>query len=122
MWDLIVSVPDHCLSLYFVSSLVGNSRRHVLSCRGSNNNLLEETVIDNRQQTSSEDIASKLNEYCTSISHSFNNNDTDVSISDLKELEHFAKSKVPDGVYFKIPYTCIIPRTGIDVYKHTRLD
>ena len=24
MWDLIVSVPDHCLSFYFVSYLVAN--------------------------------------------------------------------------------------------------
>ena len=48
MWDLIVSVPDHCLSFYSVtkisslllasvaeqaslSDLVGNSRRHVFS-------------------------------------------------------------------------------------------
>ena len=23
MWDLIVSVPDHCLSFYFVWSLMG---------------------------------------------------------------------------------------------------
>ena len=22
MWDLIVSVPDHCLSFYFVTSLI----------------------------------------------------------------------------------------------------
>ena len=35
MWDLIVSVPDHCLSFYFVPGLVGNSQRHVLSWRGS---------------------------------------------------------------------------------------
>ena len=36
MWDLIVSVPDHCLSFYFESDLVGNSRRHVFTGRGSN--------------------------------------------------------------------------------------
>ena len=30
MWDLIVSVPDHCLSFYFVlaSSKLGNVRNH----------------------------------------------------------------------------------------------
>ena len=35
MWDLIVSVPDHCLSFYFVTAFsishLKNSSLHVLS-------------------------------------------------------------------------------------------
>ena len=26
MWDLIVSVPDHCLSFYFVANLMTNEK------------------------------------------------------------------------------------------------
>ena len=32
MWDLIVSVPDHCLSFYFVSSFNGGSFVKDLYC------------------------------------------------------------------------------------------
>ena len=33
MWDLIVSVPDHCLSFYFVSQLSGVSHESACSVR-----------------------------------------------------------------------------------------
>ena len=29
MWDLIVSVPDHCLSFYFSSRLATNTEKYV---------------------------------------------------------------------------------------------
>ena len=32
MWDLIVSVPDHCLSLYFSLALDGSVCRSTLLC------------------------------------------------------------------------------------------
>ena len=32
MWDLIVSVPDHCLSFYFASMLMRKTKIKIMYC------------------------------------------------------------------------------------------
>ena len=69
-----------------------------------NNRLPYEIVISNNHYTPSVYIATQLNEHFTSISDIFNDNGTDASSSDLKELKIFINNKVSDDVFFKIPY------------------
>ena len=33
MWDLIVSVPDHCLSFYFANLVTFHPMVHEITCR-----------------------------------------------------------------------------------------
>ena len=67
-----------------------------------------------------------MNEYFTSISDIFNDHGTDALSSDLKELESFINHKVPDDVFFKIPF--ITPEqvstfiAALDTSKATGLD
>ena len=65
--------------------------------KSSNSILPEEVIIDDISYTKSEDIAAKLNEYFSSISEIFRNNDASNLNTDLAEL------KVPNGIFFQIP-------------------
>ena len=71
--------------------------------KSSNSNLPEEVIIDDIRYTKSEDIAAKLNEYFSSISDIFRNNDPSKFNTDLAELKEFVNSKVPNGIFFQIP-------------------
>ena len=72
--------------------------------KSSNSILPEEVIIDDIRYTKSEDIAAKLNEYFSSISDIFRNNDPSNLNTDLAELKEFVNSKVPNGIFFQIPF------------------
>ena len=69
----------------------------------SNNNLPDENFIDAERYTSSEDIASKLNEYFANISGLFDNDCGEGLETDISHLKIYIHNKVPDDVHFKIP-------------------
>ena len=52
----------------------------------------------------SNEIASKLNEYFSSIARILDNASTSSTEPDLTKLEDFVNNKVPDATYFNIPY------------------
>ena len=58
-------------------------------------------IIDDERYTSSEDIASKINEYFANISGLFDCREG--LETDISHLENFIHNKVPDDVHFKIP-------------------
>ena len=72
--------------------------------KSSNSNLPEEVIIDDLRYTKSEDIAAKLNEYFSSISEILCNNDASDLNTDLAEVKEFVNSKVPNGIFFQIPF------------------
>ena len=47
-------------------------------------------------------IAAKLNEYFSSISEIFRNNDASNLNTNLAKLKEFVNSKVPNGIFFQI--------------------
>lgn len=69
----------------------------------SNNHIPDEIVINNVTFTTTEQVASKLNKFFTSISELLINSDTDDTTPDLNNLVRFIQSKVPQDVHFKIP-------------------
>ena len=69
----------------------------------SNSNLPEELIINNERITTSLDIASKLNNYFSSISELLNGNEIHTSPLDVTELKRFINSKIPGEVHFYIP-------------------
>lgn len=70
---------------------------------GSDRNLPEEIIIDNERYSNPEDVATKLNEYFSSIAQIFGcTNDEDLD-PDITELKEFVNDKVPNGIYFTIP-------------------
>ena len=69
----------------------------------SNSNLIEELIINNERITTSLDIASKLNNYFSSLSDLLNGNEIHTSPLDVNELMRFINSKIPDDVHFYIP-------------------
>ena len=71
--------------------------------KSSNSNLPDEIIINNERYTSSEDVATKLNEYFSSISDVFGIDNRDSFDPDLTNLTNFVNDKVPNNVYFKIP-------------------
>ena len=85
--------------------------------KSSDRNLPEEIIIDDQRYTSPENVATKLNEFRSfSISKIFGGYDTDILDSDMAELKRFVHSKVPNGIYFKIPNYY----TGTSINKHLR--
>ena len=72
--------------------------------KSSSSNLPEEIIVDNERHTSSEDVASKLNEYFSTISDKFGSDNPDNVGPDLSKLTTFVNDKIPDDIYFKIPY------------------
>lgn len=55
--------------------------------------LPDELIVDNERFSTSESIASKLNEYFSSISELLNGNNTDTSSLDLTKLQNFVNDK-----------------------------
>ena len=72
--------------------------------KSSNSNLPDEIIINNERYTSSEDVATKLNEYFSSISDVFGIANRDSLDPNLTNLTNFVNDKVPNNVYFKISY------------------
>ena len=60
-------------------------------------------TIDDERYTSSEDIASKLNEYFANISGLFDNDCREGLETDISQLNNYIHNKVPDDLHFKIP-------------------
>ena len=71
--------------------------------KSSDSSLPDEIVINNERYTSSEKVATKLNEYFSSISDIFGIDNRDSTDPDLTHLTNFVNGKVPNGVYFQIP-------------------
>ena len=74
--------------------------------KSSDSSLPDEIVINNERYTSSEKVATKLNEYFSSILNIFgidNRDSTDPDLTHLTHLTNFVNDKVPKGVYFQIP-------------------
>ena len=71
--------------------------------KSSDSSLPDEIVINNERCTSSEKVATKLNEYFSSISNIFGIDNRDSTDPDLTHLTNFVNDKVPNGVYFQIP-------------------
>ena len=92
----------------------------------SSTGLPEEIVIDDKRYTKSEDIATKLNEYFSSILEIFKDTDSEQFDTDLTELKKFVDGKVPSDTYFRIPnitpeqVSCII--SALDPSKAIGLD
>ena len=63
----------------------------------------DEIFIDNVLVSDSNEIASKLNEYFSSIARILDNASTSSTEPDLTKLEDFVNNKVPDATYFNIP-------------------
>ena len=64
----------------------------------------DEIFIDNVLVSDSNEIASKLNEYFSSIARILDNASTSSTNPDLTKPEDFVNNKVPDATYFNIPY------------------
>ncbi|MEW8545919.1 MAG: endonuclease/exonuclease/phosphatase family protein, partial [Candidatus Thiodiazotropha sp.] len=69
----------------------------------SHNNLPEELIINNDHITSSINIATKLNEYFSSIADIFTENDDDFPALDLEKLRNFTNNNIPYDTFFDIP-------------------
>lgn len=90
------------------------------------NNMPDELMINNEHISDSNTIASKLNEYFSSIAQILNNTSTGTTELDLTKLTDFVNNKVPDTTYFNIP--CITTEqvfsviNSLDASKATGLD
>ena len=84
--------------------------------KSSDSSLPDEIIINNERYTSSEKVATKLNEYTSSekvatklneyfssISDIFGIDNQDSLDLDLTHLTNFVNDKVPNGIYFQIP-------------------
>ena len=70
----------------------------------NSSNLPDELLINNEHISDSNKVASKLNEYLSSIAQILNKNCTDKTELALTKLTDFVNNKVPDTTYFNIPY------------------
>ena len=81
--------------------------RHLRAVSGnkrvSSSDLPDELIINNETFTGSENIATKLNEYFTSIADILNGNQTESAYPDFDRLQHFTNSKLPENTFFHIP-------------------
>ena len=69
----------------------------------SSSNLPDELIINNETITGSENVASKLNNYFTSIADILYKNSNEASNFDLGRLQHFTNSKLARNTFFHIP-------------------
>ncbi|MEW8544984.1 MAG: reverse transcriptase family protein [Candidatus Thiodiazotropha sp.] len=74
------------------------------SAAGTNKNLPDELIIDDERFTDSQAIATKFNEYFSSIAKILKNNCSDPLDLDLTKLNSFINNNVPNNIYFNIPY------------------
>ena len=62
----------------------------------SSSNLPDELIINDETFTGSENVATKLNEYFTSIADILDKNQDKSTDPDLDRLQHFTNSKLPE--------------------------
>ena len=67
------------------------------------NNIPDELLINNEHFSDSHTIATKLNEYFSSIAQILNSTNTETTDLDLTKLTDFVNNKVPERIYFDIP-------------------
>ena len=67
------------------------------------NVLPDELNIDSKVLKDSRDIASKLNEFFTTISKRINQNESISSTPDYIKIKNFVSNKVPEHIFFQIP-------------------
>lgn len=72
-------------------------------CMTSEKTLPGELIFD-EQFTDSQTIASKFNEFFTSIAQILDDTDTDSNDLNVNKLREFANDKVPDDTHFSIPF------------------
>ena len=70
----------------------------------SQTNLPDELIIDGQHHTDSYKIAFRLNNYFASVSDLFKSQDEPLCTPDFNKLGIFIKTKVPNYVFFNIPY------------------
>ena len=66
----------------------------------------EEIIINNERHTctSSEDVATKLNDYFSSIADIFGSDNCDNIGPDLSKLKTYVNEQIPHDTFFNIPY------------------
>ena len=69
----------------------------------SSSNLPDELIINDETFTGSENVATKLNEYFTSIADILDKNQDKSTDPDLDRLQHFTNNKLPENTFFSIP-------------------
>ncbi|MCG7875530.1 MAG: reverse transcriptase family protein [Candidatus Thiodiazotropha endolucinida] len=88
--------------------------------------LPDELTIDGEHFTDSETIATKFNEFFTSITQILENTNSSANELDVTKLEDFIKDKVPDNITFNIPLITIDQVSSyirlLDTTKSTGLD
>ena len=67
------------------------------------NNIPDELLINNEHFSDSHTIATKLNEYFSSIAQILNSTNTETTDLDLTKLTDFVNNKVTERIYFDIP-------------------
>ena len=73
-------------------------------CMTSANTLPGELIVNGVQFTDSQTIASKFNEFFTSIAQILDDTDTDSNDLNVNKLREFVNDKVPDDTHFSIPF------------------
>ena len=79
------------------------------------NNIPDELLINNEYFSDSHTIATKLNEYFSSIAQILNSTNTETTDLDLTKLTDFVNNKVPERSLFR--YTLYHNRTGLIIYR-----
>lgn len=92
----------------------------------TSNNLPDELVVNDEHFSDSHSVATKLNEYFSSVAQILNSTNTDTSDLDHTKLTDFVNNKVPENTYFNIPYITIEQVStfisSLDPSKATGLD
>lgn len=70
----------------------------------SGKSLPDELIIDGEHYTDSQTIATKFNEYFTSIAQILDDTDTDSSDLNVTKLQEFVNDNVPNDIHFSIPF------------------
>ena len=73
-------------------------------CMTSGNTLPGELIVNGEQFTDSQTIASKFNEFFTSIAQILDDTDTDSNDLNVNKLREFVNDKVPEDTHFSIPF------------------
>ena len=73
----------------------------------SGKTLPDELIIKGVHFTDSETIATKFNEYFTSVAQILENTNSDTNDLDVTKLQEFVNNKVPENIHFSIPFITI---------------
>ena len=81
--------------------------QHILSTKNNSKTSLivlpDELNIDSKVLKDSRDIASKLNEFFTTVSKRINQNESISSTPDYIKIKKIVSNKVPEHIFFQIP-------------------